>query len=256
MEKDNPKASEAQNPLKARTSDGEDYFAGFNFEKAEVNIEEMMKSGVHFGHQKSRKNPRMEKYIFTHRKGISIIDLEKTEEKIKEAVEFIGKVRKEGKSIVFVGTKRQIKNLIRSFAAHFSLPFVVERWLGGTFTNFKIIRSRTKYLKEMEEKMEKGEFKKYTKFEQAKKMEEMEKLEKKMGGIKNMNELPGAVFISDLKEEELAMKEAKKIGIPVIAVADTNTDPTLVDYPIPANDDAVSSVRLILGYLGKALAGK
>lgn len=231
----------------------EDYFASLDYSSLSVNMETMIKKGVHFGHQKSRRNPKMDEYIFGTRKGINLIDLQKTEEKLRQAMEFIKKLRSEGKEILFVGTKKQIKDLTKEAAEAAKMPFVVERWLGGTFTNFKIIRSRGKYLKELKEMIEQGELKKYTKFEQAKKLEEWEKLEKKMGGIKDMKDLPGALFVTDIKENELAIKEAKRVGIPVVALADTNVDPTLADYPIPANDDAISSVKLMLSYVCKAI---
>ncbi len=236
-----------------KESSQEDYFANLNYSDLEISLEAMVKKGVHFGHQKSRRNPKMNEYIFGTRKGINLIDLQKTEEKLREAMDFIGKVKSEGKEILFVGTKKQIKDIVRSAAIFCEMPFVVERWLGGTFTNFKIIRGRTKYLKDLKETIEKGEAKKYTKFEQMKMQEELDKLELKMGGIKNMKELPGAVFVTDIKENELAINEAKKARVPVIALADTNVDPKMVEYPIPANDDAISSVRLILSYICKAI---
>ncbi|MCX6766041.1 MAG: 30S ribosomal protein S2 [Candidatus Moranbacteria bacterium] len=234
-------------------SASEDYFADFDFGKLELNLETMLKSGLHFGHQKSRKNPQMEPYIFTTKKGISIIDLEKSLEKLEEALAFLKKVKSDGKQILFVGTKEQARGFVRSAARRCQMPHVAERWLGGTFTNFKVIRSRAKYLKDSQAKLEKGEFKVYTKLEQLKKVEELEKLEKKIGGIKDMIELPGAIFVVDVKENELAVKEARKVGIPIVAVVDTNNSPSFVDYPIPANDDAISSIRLVLGYVCKAL---
>lgn len=231
----------------------ENYFASLDLSKIEINLEEMMKAGVHFGHQKARRNPKMDEYIFTTRKGINIIDLQKTHEKIKEALQFMQEVKKSGKNILFVGTKIQAKNLVRDLAEVSQMPFVSERWLGGTFTNFKAIRGRVRYLIDNETMLEKGEFKKYTKFEQMRKIEEIEKLEKRMGGIKNMMELPAAVFATSIKEDGLAIAEAKKLGIPVIAIADTNTNPSDIDYPIPANDDAISSLRLIFAYICKSL---
>ncbi len=231
----------------------ESYFASLDVSKIEQSLEEMMKAGVHFGHQKSRRNPKMDEYIFTTRKGINIIDLQKTQEKILEALEFVKSIKKSGKSILFVGTKIQAKDLVRDVAGAAQMPFVSERWLGGTFTNFKVIRGRTRYLVDSEGMLARGEFKKYTKFEQMKKMEELEKMEKRMGGIKNMAELPGAIFAASIKEDNLAIVEAKKMGIPVIAIADTNIDPSQVDFPIPANDDAISSLRLILSYVYKAI---
>lgn len=231
----------------------ESYFATLDLKKVEQSLEEMMRAGVHFGHQKARRNPKMDEYIFTTRKGINILDLQKTQDKLKEALEFIKSVRKGGKNILFVGTKIQAKDLVRDMAGALEMPFVTERWLGGTFTNFKVIRSRTKYLVDGEAMLARGEFKKYTKFEQMKKIEELEKMEKRMGGIKNMTDLPGAIFAASIKEDMLAITEAKKMGIPVIAIADTNVNPELVDYPIPANDDAISSLRLILAYVYKEI---
>lgn len=229
------------------------YFASVDLSKTQVTMDAMMKNGVHFGHQKSRRNPKMDEYIFTTKKGINIIDLSKTQEKVLEAMEFIKQLRKSGKNILFVGTKVQAKDLIKDAATSTSMPYVVERWLGGTFTNFKVIRGRTRYLVDSQDKLAKGEFKKYTKFEQSKKTEELEKMEKRMGGIKNMIELPGAIFVTSIKEDALAIAEARKMNIPVIAIADTNTNPAGVDYPIPANDDAISSLRLVLEYVCKAI---
>ncbi|KKQ79529.1 MAG: 30S ribosomal protein S2 [Candidatus Moranbacteria bacterium GW2011_GWD2_38_7] len=231
----------------------ENYFASIDLSKFEISLEEMMKAGVHFGHQKARRNPKMDEYIFTTRKGINIIDLQKTQEKIKEALDFIQAVKKSGKNILFVGTKIQAKDLVRELAQATGMPFVSERWLGGTFTNFKVIRGRTRYLVDGEGMLARGEFKKYTKFEQMKKIEELEKMEKRMGGIKNMSDLPGVVFAVSIKEDNLAITEARKMGIPVIAIADTNVDPSVVDFPIPANDDAISSLKLILSYTYKAI---
>ena len=231
----------------------ESYFASLDVSKIEQTLEEMMKAGVHFGHQKARRNPKMDEYIFTTRKGINILDLQKTNEKLQEALDFIKGVKKSGKSILFVGTKIQAKDLVRDVATTLQMPFVSERWLGGTFTNFKNIRGRTRYLVDSEGMLARGEFKKYTKFEQMKKIEELEKMEKRMGGIKNMIELPGAVFAASIKEDNLAITEARKMGIPVIAIADTNIDPSHVDFPIPANDDAISSLRLILTYIFKTI---
>jgi small subunit ribosomal protein S2 len=246
------KAPAAANVAETKTN-SEDFFADFDFGKVEVNLEEMLKNGVHFGHQKSRKNPKMEDYIFTTRKGINILNLEKTAEELEKAIAFLREVRRAGKKVLLVGTKKQVQDLVKSLAKVTDMPFVVERWLGGTFTNFKIIKGRTTYLRDSQDKQEKGEFKKYTKFEQLKKNEELQDMERRMGGIKNMLELPGAIVVCDLITDELAVKEARHKNIPIVAIADTNTNPMNVDYPIPANDDAVSSVRTILGYLGKAL---
>jgi small subunit ribosomal protein S2 len=251
MENNSLKA--AEETVAQETPERENYFASLDLSKIEMSLEEMMKAGVHFGHQKARRNPKMDEYIFTTRKGINIIDLQKTQEKIKETLEFVSAAKKAGKNILFVGTKIQAKDLVREVAIACGMPFVSERWLGGTFTNFKVIRGRTRYLVDSEGMLERGEFKKYTKFEQMKKMEELEKMEKRMGGIKNMSDLPGVVFAVSVKEDNLAIAEAKKMGIPVIAIADTNVDPSRIDYPIPANDDAISSIRLILAYVYKAI---
>lgn len=231
----------------------EGYFADFDFSKQETTLESMLKSGVHFGHMKSRRHPKMDQYIYTTRNNINIIDLQKTFGKLEQAIAFLQSVQKEGKSILFIGTKKQAIPLVRSLAERLRMPFVVERWIGGTFTNFKVIRGRAKYLREAEEMIAKGEFKKYTKLEQLKKMEEIEKLEKRMGGIKDMAELPGAIFVADVKESSIAVQEARKVNIPVCGIVDTNTDPSAIDYPIPANDDALSSLRFILGCVGKGL---
>lgn len=240
-------------PVAETKANSEDFFADFDFGSCEINLEQMLKAGVHFGHQKSRKNPKMEEYIFTTRKGINILNLEKTAQKLEQALEFLKEVRRAEKKVLLVGTKKQVQDLIRSLAKKTDMPNVSERWLGGTFTNFKIIKGRTTYLRDSQEKQEKGEFKRYTKFEQLKKSEELEDLERRMGGIKYMTELPGAIVVCDMLIDELAVKEARLKNIPIVAITDTNTDPTQVDYPIPGNDDAVSAVRLILSYVGKAL---
>ncbi len=231
----------------------EDYFADFDFSNLKGNLEDLFKSGVHFGHHKSRKNPKMDEYIFTTRKGICIIDLEKTSEKLEEALNFLREVRKSGKPILFVGTKKQVKDIIKSAARRVAMPYVNSRWLGGTFTNFKVIRARAKYLKDTQAAIKRGDYDKYTKYERSKLMEEINKLEEKMGGIKDMTELPGAIVVVDTRENALAVKEANKVGIPIVGIVDSNSDPSLVDYPIPGNDDAVSSVRMILAHVCKAL---
>ena len=228
------------------------------FEEADINqleltLTTLLKSGAHFGHQKARRHPRMDEYIYGTRNGISIIDLEKTIVKLHEALEFLARVQREGKQILFVGTKKQSCDLVAAAARYCGMPYVVGRWLGGTFTNFENIKKRVKYLIKAEESFAKGEFRRYTKFEQMKKVEEIEKMERKMGGLKTMAELPGAVFVTDLKEDDLAVKEARRVGIPVIAIADTNVDPTVAHYPIPANDEAIFSLRFILAHVCKAL---
>jgi small subunit ribosomal protein S2 len=231
----------------------ENVFAGFDFEKLEVDINDMFKSGVYFGHQKSRKNPKMEEYIFATKNGINIIDLQKTALKIKEAQDFVRKTVSEGKEIIFVGTKKQAKKIIRSAAEICAMPYVTERWLGGTFTNFGAISKRTRFLNENTEKFAQGEFGKYTKFEQMKMKEELKKLEEKMGGIKNMTKLPGAIFVTGVIEDSLAVKEAIIKKIPIVGLVDTNVDPEKIDFPIPANEDAVSSLKIMTAYIVKAV---
>ncbi len=244
-------------PTQLKGAEKGDFFADFDFEKLKIDINEMFKGGVHFGHQKTRKNPKMNPYIFTTKNGINIIDLQKTVEKLEEAREFIEKIVSEGQQILFVGTKKQVKQLILSVARRSKMPYVVERWLGGTFTNFEIISKRTKFLRENQEKFKRGDFSQYTKFERMKISEELKKLEEKMGGIKNMTKFPGAVFLTGVIEDKLALQEAKKKKIPVIALVDTNVNPEEVDYPIPANEDALSSLRLMLAYICQAvLRGK
>ncbi len=251
--KEEKKVSATAEPVAKKEKEVENYFSTLDLSSLEISMEEMLKAGVHFGHQKSRRNPKMSDYIFMTKKGINILDLQKTQKKVIEAVEFIKELRKEGKKVLFVGTRPQVRNLVVSVAQASEMPYVVERWLGGTFTNFNNIKSRTRYLVDSQDKMEKGDFQKYTKFERMKKIEELEKMEERMGGIKHMTELPGAVFVTSVKEDKIAIKEAQKMGIPVVGISDTNSDPTLADYPIPANDDALSSVKLILSYAYKAL---
>lgn len=229
------------------------YFSEFDFDALDVTLENLLKAGVHFGHLKSRRHPKMDEYIFTTRKNINILDLEKTSAKIGEASAFLTEVIKSGKPVLFVGVKKQTHDAIRSLAERIGMPYVIDRWLGGTLTNFSHIKSRTKYLCESEEQMARGEFKKYTKFEQAKKNEEIERLEKRMGGIKNMSVIPGAIVIADTRDAGIVLHEARKMQVPIVGIVDSNTDPSFVDYPIPGNDDAVSSLRVVLGALGKAI---
>jgi len=220
-----------------------------DFSASEISLEKMLKNGVHFGHNKSSRDPRMDKYIFGSKRGVNIIDLQKTEEGLRNAIDFIKAIKAEQKQILFVGTKKQAKTIVKAAAIACDMPHITERWLGGTFTNFGVIRKRAQYLKDSQEQMASGGFDKYTKLERLKKTEELEKLEKKMGGIKEMKTLPAAIFISDIKTDEIALKEAINAKIPVIAVTDTNVNPNNVDYVIAANDDAVSSIKTIMEYL-------
>ncbi|HBI16967.1 MAG TPA: 30S ribosomal protein S2 [Candidatus Moranbacteria bacterium] len=220
-----------------------------DFSVAPISLEKMLKNGVHFGHNKSCRDPRMNRFIFGTKRSINIIDLQKTEEKLKEAIEIIKGITAEKKQVLFVGTKKQAKAIIKICAQACEMPHVTERWLGGTFTNFGVIRKRAQYLKDSQEQMAIGGFDKYTKLEKLKKFEELEKLEKKMGGLKEMKTLPAAIFIADIKTDEIALKEAMNAKIPVIAIVDTNVNPNNINYPIPANDDAVSSIKTIMEYL-------
>jgi small subunit ribosomal protein S2 len=229
-------------------------FEKFNFSSFDDSLEAMLKAGVHFGHLKSRLHPRMADFVFLTRQNINIIDLEKTKMYLDRASDFLVSVVKSGKPIIFVGMKKHTHLLVQSLAERLGEPYVIDRWLGGTLTNYSVIKGRTSYLRETEEKLEKGEFQMYTKFERQRKMEEVERLEKRMGGIKNMRELPGAIVIADGKEARIVIREAHATGIPVVAIIDTNADPSSVEYPIPGNDDALSSLRYLLGSVGRSIS--
>ncbi len=211
-----------------------------------LDTEEMALAGLHFGHRVSKIHPKMKPYLQGTRNTIHIIDLEKTKEKLEAALKFVREIILEGKILILVGTKVQIKDLVKKAAKECALPYVAERWLGGTFTNFETIKKRIEYFKDLETKEKLGELAKYTKKERADISHELKRLEIKFGGIKDLGRLPDAIFVLDMKKDTLAIKEARMKKIKVIAIADTNVDPTLADYPIPANDDAISSVKYIL----------
>jgi len=211
-----------------------------------IDIKKMMETGVHLGHRTSKLHPKMEDFILGVRNTVHIIDLEKTAECLEKALRFISELIKGGQILLLVGTKIPLRDLIRKTAKDCHLPYVSERWLGGTFTNFEEISERVKYFNELRDKKNKGELEKYTKKERLEIEKQLEGFRKKFDGIKNMEKLPEAVFICSLNEDKLCLKEAKAKGIKVVALVDTNVDPTLVDYPIPANDDAISSVKYIL----------
>ncbi len=232
-----------------------DFFANMQFDGVDDSLESLLKVGAHFGHQKSRRHPQMLPYIFGVRGTVTIIDLIKTQKGLRDAQKFLTSVRKSGKKILFVTTKKQMVDLVQSAAQRIDEPYVVERWIGGTFTNFSQIRGRVRALLKMEDGMERGSFRKYTKLEQLKKREEIAKLNRKMGGLKKMDLLPGAIVVIDVNTDALAVREARKQGIPIVAITDTNVDPRVVDYAIPANDDAISSVKLILSLLMKSVDG-
>jgi small subunit ribosomal protein S2 len=216
-------------------------------------MKQLLEAGVHFGHQTRRWNPKMAPYIFTERTGIYIIDLQKTVKKLDEAYMFIRSVVEEGGEILFVGTKKQASDSIKEEAERSASHFVNARWLGGMMTNFKTIQRRIKRLEQLHKMEEDGTFDLLPKKEVIKLNLEIEKLEKFLGGIKNMTGLPGALFIVDPKKEKNAVLEARKLGIPIVAIVDTNCDPDEIDYVIPGNDDAIRSVKLIAGAMANAI---
>ena len=218
-----------------------------------VSMKQLLEAGVHFGHQTRRWNPKMARFIFTERNGIYIIDLQKTVQKVDEAYEFVRDLAAKGESVLFVGTKKQAQNSIREEAERCNQFYVNERWLCGMLTNFRTIQTRIARLKELEAMFEDGTVEQYTKKEAMLMQRELQKLEKNLGGIKDMKKLPGAIFVVDSKKEEIAVKEARKLGIPVIATVDTNCDPDVIDFPIPANDDAIRAVKLLTSKIADAV---
>jgi small subunit ribosomal protein S2 len=222
--------------------------------KDKIDLMDMLKAGVHFGHKKSKKHPKMDEYIFAVRNGISIIDLSKTKFKLSEAADFAKKVSADGGTVLFVGTKRQAGKIVKEAAERCEMPYVSERWLGGTFTNFDKILIGKKRLESLIAQKESGELeKKYTKKEVQEIGREMKRLEIKFGGIKKVNKIPEAVFVVDIEEEETAILEANKVGVPIIAITDSNTDPSTVTYPIPSNDDAIRSIELVTNVIADAI---
>jgi small subunit ribosomal protein S2 len=213
----------------------------------EVQIQDLLKAGVHFGHQTSRWNPKMRRFIFAERNGIYVIDLKKSLDRLVEAQRVAREVTLRGERILFVCTKRQLRMVVEQEARRSESLWVTERWLGGMLTNFQTIKKQIRRLKDLERGIEEGAFEFYTKKEQLMLSREREKLDKYLSGVKDMARLPGALFVVDAKKEHIAIKEANKLGIPVVAIVDTNADPDVIDYPIPGNDDAISSVSLITG---------
>ena len=220
---------------------------------AVVSMKQLLEAGVHFGHQTRRWNPKMAPYIFTERKGIYIIDLQKTVKKLEEAYNFVRDLSVEGKSVLFVGTKKQAQESVKEEAVRAGAFYVNARWLGGMLTNFRTIRRRIDRLRQLRAMEEDGTFDLLPKKEVVKLNLEIEKLEKFLGGIKEMKELPGALFIVDPRKERIAVSEAKKLGIPIVAIVDTNCDPDEIDYVIPGNDDAIRAVRLISATMANAV---
>ncbi len=220
---------------------------------AVVAMKQLLEAGVHFGHQTRRWDPKMAEYIFQARNGIHIIDLQKTSKKIDEAYKFMKELSEEGKTVLFVGTKKQAQECMKEAAQMCGMYYVDQRWLGGMLTNFGTIRTRIQRLKDLEKMQEDGTFDVLPKKEVIQLKKEMEKLEKNLGGIKDMEELPGALFIVDPKKERIAILEARKLNIPVVGLIDTNCNPEDVDYPIPGNDDAIRAVKLIAEVMANAV---
>ena len=218
-----------------------------------VSMKQLLEAGVHFGHQTRRWNPKMAPYIFTERNGIYIIDLQKTVKKLDEAYAFIKSVAENGDNVLFVGTKKQAGDSVKEEALRAGAYYVNARWLGGMMTNFKTIEKRIKRLEQLHTMENDGTFDLLPKKEVVKLNLEIEKLEKFLGGIKNMKKLPSALFVVDPRKEKIAVSEAKKLGIPVVAIVDTNCDPDEIDYVIPGNDDAIRAVKLIAGAMADAI---
>ena len=218
-----------------------------------ISMKQLLEAGVHFGHQTRRWNPKMKEYIFTERNGIYIIDLQKTVKKIDEAYYFIRDLAMEGGTVLFVGTKKQAQESIEQEAKRCEMFYVNQRWLGGMLTNFKTIQSRINKLRKIEKMEADGDFDLLPKKEVIQLKAEQEKLEKNLGGIKEMKKLPSAMFVVDPRKEHIAILEAKALGIPVVAIVDTNCDPDEADYPIPGNDDAIRAVKLIASKIADAV---
>jgi len=215
-------------------------------------MKQLLEAGVHFGHQTRRWNPKMRPFIFADRNGIHILDLQQTVQRLDEAYNFVRNLTANGESILFVGTKKQAQDAIREEAERSGQFFVNSRWLGGMLTNFSTIQLRIRYMKDLEARKEAGEFDRLPKKEAQKLNDELERLLRTLGGIRNMRRLPGAVFVIDTRKEHTAVLEARRLEIPVVALADTNTDPDEMDFPVPANDDAIRAVRLLCAKIADA----
>ncbi|MBM7867138.1 small subunit ribosomal protein S2 [Heliobacterium gestii] len=220
---------------------------------AVISMKQLLEAGVHFGHQTRRWNPKMAPYIFTERNGIYIIDLQKTVRKVDEAYNFIREVATQGKKILFVGTKKQAQDSVKEEAERCGMYFVNQRWLGGMLTNFQTIQKRISRLRELEKMEADGTFEVLPKKEVSKLLHEKEKLERFLGGIKDMKDLPGAIFVIDPRKERIAVAEARRLGIPLVGIVDTNCDPDEIDYVIPGNDDAIRAVKLLTAKMADAV---
>lgn len=221
--------------------------------KTEVTLKALLEAGCHFGHQSRRWNPKMKSYLYTERDGIHVFDLAKTKKGLEEAADFVRGIAAKGGEVLFLGTKRQAHAIVKEEAGKAKIPCVSERWLGGTITNWGQIKKSVDQLAEMIEKRKKGEYKKFTKKEQLLLDREIKRLEKFFGGLSSLKDLPEAIFIVDTKKEETAVREARRKKIPIAAIVDSNSDPSPVDYVIPANDDAVGSIKLIVSVLAEAV---
>jgi small subunit ribosomal protein S2 len=218
-----------------------------------ISMKQLLEAGVHFGHQTRRWNPKMQQFIFTDRNGIHIIDLQQTVTRLNDAYKFVEQVASEGGSILFVGTKKQAQEAVLEEAKRCNMYYVNQRWLGGMLTNFQTIQSRIRYLRDLEARRERGDFERLPKKEAQHLQDDMTRLERTLGGIKDMRRLPSAIFIVDTRKERTAVLEARRLEIPVIALADTNCDPDEMDFPIPANDDAIRAVRLLCAKIADAV---
>jgi small subunit ribosomal protein S2 len=254
---DSPDASESASEGTASGTEA-DASQDADSEKSEevshrVTVEELLKAGAHFGHLTSRWNPRMEDYIFMERNNIHIIDLMQTQVLLDEAADAARRFAKRGKKILFAGTKKQAQDIVREHAEECEMPHMVDRWLGGTMTNFQTIRKSIRRMEEIERMDRDGTLDKLKKKEKLMRLREHEKLEETLGGIRDMANLPGAIYIVDVQREDIAVSEANNLGIPIIAMVDTNGNPKNIDYPIPVNDDALSSIELVTSTLTEAI---
>ncbi len=221
--------------------------------KRTVSIEEMLKAGMHFGHRTNRWHPKMKPYIFTAKNGVYIIDLNKTQVKLNEALDFMSKMIVENKSILFVGTKKQVAGPMQKMATEIEQPYIVGKWLGGYLTNFPVVKKSVKKYLDLLEKKDSGKLEKYTKKERLEFDREIAKLKERVGGLTSLTKLPDVLFVWDIKEEETAVKEAIQKNIPIVAICDTNVNPELVNYPIPANDDATKTITLVMSLIKDAV---
>ena len=218
----------------------------------QLSMRDLLEAGVHFGHQTGRWNPKMAPFIYGARNGVHILDLAQTVERLREATEFVCDTTSQGQQVLFVGTKRQAQDVIRNEADRAAMPHVVTRWLGGTLTNFTTIRARVDFMIELERREEMGQLDLLPKKEALRLRDKLTRLHRYLRGLRDMTQLPGAIFVVDVPREHIAVAEARRLNIPIVAVCDTNSDPRLIDYPIPSNDDAIRAVRLLAGQIADA----